>query len=350
MTMKTKIVYCIVSNNNDIYLEQAWVSIYTLRKHNPDADVILLVDKGTESTLTGKRGGIRELVTEVVAVDTPDGYNAMQRSRYLKTNFRQFIAGDLLFIDADTVIGGSLAGIDNIDSEIACVPDGHSRFCDKSEYKFTKQRIHSIFGLTEIDSEFYFNSGVIYVKDTPRMHIFFSDWYEKWKFSSLKQNCSYDQPALFMADKMNGYIIKELPGYYNCQIAYSLKFFYGGLILHIFNGPYPMLSSEISKFYDKDFYKRIKDYGGIAHEVKDVLDDKSRWFNVQTSIVDSSHSDFLCTNVGYNLYKSYKEKTMLYTLNERLCAYKFMINNCIRLLRQKYALMLSQRKDYSSTK
>ena len=106
--MKTKIVYCIVSNDQDIYLEQAWVSIYTLKNYSPEAEVFLIVDKETESTLVGKRAGIKELITEVIAVETPDGYNAMQRSRYLKTNFRQFIAGDLLFIDADTVIGGSL--------------------------------------------------------------------------------------------------------------------------------------------------------------------------------------------------------------------------------------------------
>ena len=65
MAMKTKIVYCIVSNDEDIYLEQAWVSIYTLRRHNPDAEVILLVDKDTELTLIGKRSGIKELVAEV---------------------------------------------------------------------------------------------------------------------------------------------------------------------------------------------------------------------------------------------------------------------------------------------
>ena len=99
--MKTKIVYCIVSNDQDIYLEQAWVSIYTLKNYSPEAEVFLIVDKETESTLVGKRAGIKELVTEVIAVETPDSYNAMQRSRYLKTNFRQFIAGDLLFIDGD---------------------------------------------------------------------------------------------------------------------------------------------------------------------------------------------------------------------------------------------------------
>ena len=336
MTMKTKIVYCIVSNDEDIYLEQAWVSIYTLRRHNPEAKVILLVDKGTEATLTGKRGGIRELVTEVVAVDTPDGYNAMQRSRYLKTNFRQFIAGDLLFIDADTVVGGSLAGIDNIEAEIACVPDGHRRFRELSGFDIIRQRVCSTYGEMTFDDEFYFNSGVIYVKDTPRMRAFFADWYDIWKYSSFEKGLSLDQPALFMANKKNGHIIKELPGEFNCQIAYSLKYFYGGLIIHFFNVSLPMLSSELSVFYDDSFYRKQKEYGGVTHEIKEILDDKSRWFNVQTNLVCGSHFDFLTSNVGLNIYNSYMANTLPYKINERFCAYRYMIRKYTRKLRHLF--------------
>lgn len=338
--MKTKIVYCIVSNEEDIYLEQAWVSIYTLRKYNPDADVILLVDKGTETTLTGKRAGIRELVTEVVAVDAPDGYNAMQRSRYLKTNFRQFITGDLLFIDADTVIGGSLAGIDNIDAEIACVPDGHRSIFELhaiNAFDYAKEQISRAFDIQEIDSEFYFNSGVIYVKDTPRMHTFFTEWFEAWKYSAFERKISIDQPALFVVNKKNGYLIKKLSGEYNCQIAFSLKYFYGGLILHFFTSPVNITSDEISVFYDQSFYMKLKEYGGVKRDVKEILDNKSRWFNVQTNIIDSSHLVFMCNYVGKNIYKSYIENTMFYRLNERFCAYRFMINNFIKILKHKFS-------------
>ena len=42
--MKTKIVYTIVSDENDIFFEQALLSIYSLRKYNPDAFVELVID------------------------------------------------------------------------------------------------------------------------------------------------------------------------------------------------------------------------------------------------------------------------------------------------------------------
>lgn len=332
--MVTKIVYCIVSSESDIYLEQAWVSIYTLRRYNPDAVVVLLVDKGTEATLTGKRAGIRELVSEVIAVDTPDGYNAMQRSRYLKTNFRQIVDGDLLFIDSDTVIGGSLAAIDSIDAEIACVADANRRFSELPERNFIKRRLSSIFGITEPDSEFYFNSGVIYVKDTPKMHNFFADWHEKWKYSAFECDSSFDQPALYAADRENGFIIKELPGEFNCQIAYSLKYFYGGIILHFFNSTFFLTSSEISVFYDNGFYRKLKEYGAVVKDVKEVLDNKSNWFNIQTNIIERSRHEFLCNYVVENIYKSYKENTFLFRFNKQLHTNMIRMGNLARRLKR----------------
>lgn len=48
--MKTKIIYVLVSNENDCYLEQALVSIYSLRLYNPDAKFVfyLLMKKQVE--------------------------------------------------------------------------------------------------------------------------------------------------------------------------------------------------------------------------------------------------------------------------------------------------------------
>ena len=40
--MKTKILYVLVSSEADVYLEQALVSAYSARRHNPDAVLTLL--------------------------------------------------------------------------------------------------------------------------------------------------------------------------------------------------------------------------------------------------------------------------------------------------------------------
>lgn len=87
--MKTKIIYVLVSNENDCYLEQALVSIYSLRLYNPDANLLLLVDEETSRTL---ENGIRKLilnyVSKLVIVDVPFHYSKQQKSRYIKTSLR----------------------------------------------------------------------------------------------------------------------------------------------------------------------------------------------------------------------------------------------------------------------
>jgi hypothetical protein len=43
--MKTKIVHVVVSDETDIFLEQALLSIFSLRKHNPNSLVELVIDQ-----------------------------------------------------------------------------------------------------------------------------------------------------------------------------------------------------------------------------------------------------------------------------------------------------------------
>lgn len=332
--MKTKIVYCIVSTEKDVYLEQAWVSIYTLRRYNADAHVTLLVDKATEATLTGNRSGIKELVDEVVAVDAPEGYNAMQRSRFLKTNFRQFLSGDLLFIDSDTAIGGSLADIDNTDADIACVPDAHCRFKDIPYKEWLSCKIRDIFGATVDDAKYYFNSGVIYVRDNEKTRAFFADWYKNWKYSSTVKKLSIDQPSLFVTDKQHGYMIKELSGIYNCQISYSLQYLYPAVILHFFNGDMNLMTDKISPFNSEEFFTDVRAYGGIKETVKDVLDDKTKWLNAQTHAIDSDHLVFLCTDVSVCVFEAFMKNSLLYRSLKRYCGLVYIYRRICKKLKK----------------
>ena len=48
-------VYILISNGDDLFYEQLLVSLYSLRMHNPELNVVVLVDEKTERTLHGKR-------------------------------------------------------------------------------------------------------------------------------------------------------------------------------------------------------------------------------------------------------------------------------------------------------
>ena len=45
--MKIKFVYVLVCGEDDLYTEQMWASIYSLRRYNADARIEILVDSDT---------------------------------------------------------------------------------------------------------------------------------------------------------------------------------------------------------------------------------------------------------------------------------------------------------------
>ena len=126
--MKTKLVYVVVSSDKDVYLEQAYISMYSAKYYMPDAHIALITDTLSKDTFKGKREEELKYVDELVCVDLETKYNAQQRSRILKTSVRKYIKGDFLFIDSDTIIVKPLYDIDDCPFDIAACWDTHSIF------------------------------------------------------------------------------------------------------------------------------------------------------------------------------------------------------------------------------
>lgn len=254
--MKTKIVYTLVSSPSDFYLEQALLSVYSLRLHNPRAIVELAVDQFTAMTLVDKREEIKRYITNLIEIVVPEDLNKVQRSRYLKTNLRKFIKGDYLFIDCDTIICESLACIDEIDADIAMVADANDELLlyDKTIIERCKKVAE-----VDVNGQPYFNSGVIYAKDIPKVHRFYNEWYENW-CKSDKNGVRYDQPALCVTNVMMGKVIHELDGIWNCQFKMmGCPFLKNAKIMHYYSN-----NGENDTFFTLPMdllYHKVRDEG-----------------------------------------------------------------------------------------
>ena len=101
--MNTTIVYVLISTPKDIYLEQAYISMFSVKYYMPDAYIVLLTDKSTQATFTGTRKEEIKYVDKIISVDVPMHYNAVRRSRMLKTSVRKYVKGDFLFIQVSQV-------------------------------------------------------------------------------------------------------------------------------------------------------------------------------------------------------------------------------------------------------
>ena len=100
-----------------------------------------------------------------------DCWSNHERSRLLKTNLRNIVEGDFLFIDTDTVIVGSLSDIDDCEYNIACVPDKHVPISQHS-HRANIDNGARILGWHVDDDLKYYNSGVVFVRDNDFTHKF----------------------------------------------------------------------------------------------------------------------------------------------------------------------------------
>lgn len=287
--MKTQAVYIVTSGNNDFYLEQLIISAFSLKLHNPNVKIIVVMDDDTSDGLTGNRGQLWHYVSDIVSVKIPEEYSNMERSRYLKTNLRNIIVGDFLFIDTDTVVTGDLSEIDSFNCSIGAVIDKHIAIFNHSGQQ----------NIIELSKKYnwnipkngnYFNSGIMYVKDNDATHKFYERWHNHWKKGLLKYGKGIDQPALAKANEDSNYLITELPGIFNCQIIENgLRYLYEAKIIHYYASNMNRWDSPYL-FRDQKLYSTVREFG-INNEIKNLIIHAKEAFNNKCLILGGNTCD-----------------------------------------------------------
>ena len=267
--MTTKIVYVLVSTEKDIYLEQAWASIYSLQYYNDNVNVVVVCDDRT-ATRINEQGPeeFRKICGTVVSVPFEEIVSNRERSRWLKTNLRSLVTGDFLFLDTDTIVTDSLVELDSFEFDLGMVYAWHCKMVDRPNKNFVKKRVKQLFNIDLRDETDYFNSGVIYCKDTEGNHRFFKRRHEYWLMAKDKPKGIQDQQSLIVTvNELGGVYV--MSGDYNCQPVYSMKHIATAKIVHFFNLKWD--NHEWSPFCTDDFYLDIKSKGYISEEKKQII-------------------------------------------------------------------------------
>ena len=275
--MKTKIVYALTCNETGTYIEQALMSIYSARYHNPDAEIIVLTDDVTDKMLVGRRAELRKYVSEIIVIPFEPKFSAMYRSRWLKTSCRRLVRGSLIYIDCDTIIQRPLAELDAINGDVVMVYDVHYTVkeytCDMFDMSISNcARI----GFDATNEECYYNGGVILVKDTKIGNELFNRWHEEWKRGTEIQFFG-DEPSLMKVNNAMGHVITRLPDEWNCQVFMNPLFMPDAYILHYWslkNQSYMFADPYLSYVKEHGIDKYVKEC--IAHSLESMLPYKNR--------------------------------------------------------------------------
>ena len=206
-------VYTLISRQSDYYDVQAYMSMQSLKRHNPDARIVLLTDFDTAAKLRLERSDIAEIASQIVIVDVPAELSDTAKSRFLKTSVRRLVKGDLVYIDNDTIILGELQNLWALPIELGLVADAHKSLGNNRQ---TKVDVRDG-GKLRVNAP-YFNTGVIFARDTYDVHLFYRKWHQEWLENWSQREHPVDQPSFAVANKKKG-LASEIDGIYNCQIA-----------------------------------------------------------------------------------------------------------------------------------
>lgn len=249
--MKTKLVYVLTCAENQFYIEQALISVFSARHWNPDAYIVVIVDDLTNQLLVGKRAEILDYISEKIVVPFEDATLSMEyRSRWLKTSVRQLVQGDILYIDCDTIIQRPLSELDDFTCEVGAVLDSHILVKDyyPSAYQKVKKK-NALIGVEIDDEDMYFNGGCIFAKDTIVSNQLFMLWHQYW-MDSAELGMISDQPALAKANRDVGRIISRIPDVFNCIVYTQNDFIRDALILHIsaYHNPSYLFTDKVLEY------------------------------------------------------------------------------------------------------
>ncbi|MDR2943173.1 MAG: hypothetical protein LBV17_11340 [Treponema sp.] len=283
-----KCVYVLTSSENDYYYEQFFLSMASMRLYNPDAEVVVLIDEKTKEGLAGKRSGYTQFVTETKIISVPPEYSQKQASRWIKTSINNYVSGDFLFIDCDTIITEKLTPVFSQEINIGAVLDTHVTLEKHHLRDYFKAEVEKAHFQSSFNKNTYFNSGIIFYRDNSRSREFFEKWHELW-IQSNKQGVSVDQPSFNQADCDLRNIITELSGVWNCQISHNgLNFLNNAKIIHYYATSLLLLASPY-KLASADVLLSIKETGKISAGITELLRNPLAAFEDNTRIVSGKY-------------------------------------------------------------
>ena len=330
--MKTKIVYVLCSNENDNFLEQVILSAYSLKLHNADSTVCLVVDDKTQDAMAGDRLNVKKYIDKLVSVNLPEEFSQKERSRWLKTSLREIINGDFLYIDTDTIISDSLQDIDEFNFDIGAVLDRHVPMDVHPNAEKIKRQAKVIdFEFKEKDS-CYFNAGVLYVKDNEKTHLLYKKWHSNW-LESRNRKMFVDQPSLAKANRDMGYIIKEMDGLWNCQVlANGLSYLTEGKVLHYFASNMGIKTSIFAfNFADPKILNAIRNNNyELPDDLKAKVSRCRRQFAQQTEILSGAKLDLYRDDVVQFVFNQYFFNPRIYQVLKMMVSFQRSIRKLFK--------------------
>jgi hypothetical protein len=212
MMMLPKCCYVVAARDQSDLLVMTHAAMLSLRHHHPGCIICLLTDTPTDVLIRERYPQLLESADEVRVIES-GLENGPASSRFVKTKMRSEVAGDLLYLDIDTVVLRPLGAL----LEHECDLCG-------AEYDFSKGGNFDSVLLDKFNRVGwpapkypYLSSGVLFMRDNERGRRVGELWHEYWK-ATCETMGNTDQPSLHRATREAGASVHVVPEDYNQPI------------------------------------------------------------------------------------------------------------------------------------
>ena len=306
------ICYVLADNEGLEYYNQMIISAYSLRYRGFKGEIIVIVDPFTNTYIknSGKTDAI-ELCLKLKEVAVPSNLSVKEVSRFLKTGCRDYISGDMLYLDTDTLAACELP--ENVSTaEIAFALDEHwpsiggsreSLLSDISVEK-KKRRVESC-GYKYDPALKYFNAGCIWAKDTEFTHSFFREWRDEWN-KCRQKGFVLDQMSLYYLTTKYRQFVCELDGVWNVSVnvPQGMRYLDNAIIIHYWN-----TGESVFRLSDPEIRKK----GYNDDEVRSIITNPSSAFYPcefikKTEMESPMEKVFRTTSAYHELFDIYKNR------------------------------------------
>lgn len=255
-----KVAYVLTTNGNDIFADMALLSMLSVRISNPSLSIIALCDEKSAEAVNRSEHRFLEICNEMISVQVPDGPPVF-KNRWIKSQLFSNLEGDVLYLDADTLVRGSLTDLPQLVKELGGVANHNGSTL--SEQVWTEDSSVSAKMGWPVDFKTYINGGMFFYRKCQAVDRFFAKWHE-FLIAGISANGRLrDQPSLNSAIVASGVDLAVLSSCYNKQLIMPWKRTSEARVWHFYaaedwnENPFSLLVGKASKLSMKSLRSMI---------------------------------------------------------------------------------------------
>ncbi len=172
------------------YRIAARAAMLSVRHFHPEDRIVCLCDQQTAVSMENSDNVWSGILDEIILCPDATG-NPTCRSRFIKTTLRRRISGPLVYLDCDIFLLRDIAPLAACAGDLGLIADTYFTTAP-GEFPDWVNPLYRKHGWISTDR--YFNSGVMFIADTPDVQRFYENWHERYEMANAS-GVFKDQPA-----------------------------------------------------------------------------------------------------------------------------------------------------------